>query len=432
MGAPRPPRTSTPDTPRRPTILLVAEAVTLAHVARVSVLAQALDAGAYDVHAAWDPRYRKALGEMPFRHHPIWSLPTADFLARLARGRPMHDEATLERYVEEDLDVIGRVKPDVIVGDFRLSLVVSARLAGIPLVTLANAYWSPWGRQTFQFPEYDYPLADIVGGGVARQLFRVFRSIGFATHTRPLNAVLRSRGLPAIGGDIRAMYTAGDVTAYCDIPELVPIEGLPASHRYLGPVLWSPAVALPEWWAEVPDNRPVIYVTPGSSGETDWLPLVFEALADLPVTVIGATAGRLVLPRIPENARAADFLPGMDAAARASLVICNGGSPTTSQALAAGVPVLGIVSNNMDQHLNMEAVRKAGAGMVLRARGLSAAQVREAVSRSLETPSYREAARALSTARHGADAQQRFAALMAEMVSQGSSSAAEAPLSRVA
>jgi hypothetical protein len=46
------------------------------------------------------------------------------------------------------------------------------------------------------------------------------------------------------------------------------------------------------------------------------------------------------------------YLPGNQAAARADLVVCNGGSPTTFQALSEGVPVLGI-PGNLDQFLNM-------------------------------------------------------------------------------
>ena len=46
-----------------------------------------------------------------------------------------------------------RVRPGVVVGDFRLSLSISARLAGIPYVALINAHWSPWSTQRFPLPE---------------------------------------------------------------------------------------------------------------------------------------------------------------------------------------------------------------------------------------------------------------------------------------
>ena len=46
---------------------------------------------------------------------------------RFTAGRPVYDPKTLESYLAEDLALIHKVKPDVIVGDFRLTLAVKAR-----------------------------------------------------------------------------------------------------------------------------------------------------------------------------------------------------------------------------------------------------------------------------------------------------------------
>jgi UDP:flavonoid glycosyltransferase YjiC (YdhE family) len=403
----------------RARVLFVAEAVTLAHVARALTLARTLSPDRYDVHVAWDRRYDALLGDHQLRHHPIWSMPTPVFLRRLASGMPMHDAATLARYVDDDRALIARVKPDVVIGDFRLSLTASARLARVPLITIANAYWSPFGRQTFHFPEYDYPLSRVLGHTLALRLFDRFRPLGFAAHTRPLNTVLRRHGLPSVGGDIREMYTGGDRTAYADVPELVPTFDRPNTHRYIGAVLWSAPVPLPSWWSAIPRDRPVVYTTLGSSGDADALPVVLEALASLPVTLVVATAGRSRVEDAPANAYVADFLPGGDAAAIASIVVCNGGSPTTYQALANGVPVLALASNNMDQHLNMAAVRGAGAGLVLRARRVTTVAIRSAVGQLLESESYRVKAAALAAALRAHRCEELFPAMVDETVGRG-------------
>jgi UDP:flavonoid glycosyltransferase YjiC (YdhE family) len=397
-------------------ILFIAEAVTLAHVSRAYTLAKTLDPARYDVHAAWDPRYNSLLGELSFPFRPISSLPTEEFLQRVARGAPMHDAKTLSDYVDEDVATIRDLRPDVVVGDFRLSLAASARLTKVKHVAVANAYWSPYARQTFHFPEYDYPLSGLIGHRVARLLFDVFRPLGFAAHTRPLNKVLRKHRLPEIGGDIRTMYTFGDRTAYADIPELIPLFEAPETHTFIGAVLWSPKVPVPAWWSTLSGDRPIVYATPGSSGDGEMLSIVLDALSNLPVTVIAATAGRSRVAPLPANACTADYLPGTDAAARASLVICNGGSPTTNQALAAGVPVLALASNNMDQHLNMQAVRRSGAGEVLRARGVNPSAVRHAVERLMESPGYRPAAERLAAAHARTNAAERFPALIERLV----------------
>jgi UDP:flavonoid glycosyltransferase YjiC (YdhE family) len=379
--------------PPRRRVLFVAEAVTLAHVSRPLVLARGLDRARDEVVLASAPRYRELWRDLPFPVRPIESITGAQFLDALARGRPLYSADTLRRYVEEDLAVIREVGPDLIVGDFRLSLSVSARRAGVPYLAIANAYWSPYARPRFPLPEL--PMVRRLGLPIARALFAAARPLAFALHTRPLDRVRREHGLPPLGTDLRRAYTDADHTLYADIPELAPTFGLPPNHHYLGPILWSPDVEPPPWWGGLDPGRPIVYVTMGSSGSADLLPAILAGLADMPVTVIAATLGRPVPRPSPRNALLADYLPGQAATALSRLVICNGGSPTTNQALAAGVPVLGLASN-MDQHLNMHSAQDLGAGLLLRSDRASARDIRTLASALLDDPGYGSAARKLA------------------------------------
>jgi len=345
-------------------ILFFAEAVTLAHVGRPIALAQSLDPARFDVHVACADGYDFCFGGTTFTRWRIDSIPSSQFLQALARGKPVYSTATLTRYVEDDLRVIDAVQPDMVIGDFRLSLSISARLRRIPYVSLMNAYWSPHVVQHYSVPHI--PLTRLVPIRIANTLFRMARPIAFASHSIPLNRVRRAFGLPSLGTDLRKVYTDADYSMYADVPDLFPPRILPRQHDYIGPIIWAPPLPRPDWWERVPQDKPIIYVTLGSSGQGRLLPLVLDALSTLPVTVIAATAGTIDVARAPANAFVAAYLPGDLAARRASLVICNGGSPTSQQALAAGVPVLGITAN-LDQFLNMSGVVKAGAGIVLRA-----------------------------------------------------------------
>ncbi|VAZ90813.1 PGL/p-HBAD biosynthesis rhamnosyltransferase [Mycobacterium persicum] len=379
---------------RRVRILFIAEAVTLAHVVRPFVLARSLDPSRYEVHFACDPRYNTLLGPMPFPYHPIHTIPSERFLGNLTQGR-FYAARTLRRYVEEDRKVLAEIAPDLVVGDLRVSLSASARLAGIPYIAIANAYWSPYARRRFPLP--DTLWTRLLGVRLVTFLFWLYRPLIFALYCLPLNWVRRRHGLPTLGWNLCRIFTDGDYTLYADVPELVPTYDLPANHRYLGPVLWSPAVRPPPWWDSLPPGRPIVYATLGSSGGTNLLQVVLDALADMPVTVIAATADRSDLSNVPANAFVADYLPGEAAAARSAVVVCNGGSLTTQQALLAGVPVVGIASN-LDQHLNMEALERAGAGMLLRTERLSRRRVADAVQQALGDPGYRQAALQLADA----------------------------------
>jgi UDP:flavonoid glycosyltransferase YjiC (YdhE family) len=389
----------------------VGEAVTLAHVARPLVLAEALDPARYEVHFACADHSRSWLAGVPhIRHWPLQSLSPDRFMAALAAGRPLYDESTLESYVEEDFRLLREIRPDLVVGDFRLSLSVSAPLAGVPFANLTNAHWSPYATVQ-RYPFQEHPLGKVIGIRLAEQLFHVVWPWIFRLHASSLNRVRRRHGFEPFA-DLRHAYTWGDYTFYADLPELVPTVGLPPTHRYLGPILWSPAVPMPPWWESIPTDRPLIYVTLGSSGQVRVLPAVISALAELPVNAMVATAGRVPAADLPPNVFSADYLPGLVAAARSALVVCNGGSATVYQALSQGKPLLGIVSN-MDQHLTMGAVCDSRAGIVLRAERARRPEIAVALSTLLEARTFADAAKRVAGWCSEIKAPDRFAAEVA-------------------
>jgi UDP:flavonoid glycosyltransferase YjiC (YdhE family) len=398
---------------KKPVILLIAEAVTLAHFARIVTLAKALDPASYEVVVASDPRYANLEAPFDFAFHPIRSIPSAEFTQALSDGIPLYGIETLTHYVEDDLALINRVKPDLIVGDFRLTLAVSAPLSEVPYAAVVNAYWSPYADIVYPVP--DLRMTRILGVPLAQKLFDVARPIAFALHARPLNQVRRRYGLPPLGSDLRTVYTWGDYTLYADVPELITTLPLPANHRHLGPPLWSARTPMPDWWGTLPEDNPVVLLTMGSSGRTDLLPTLLSALSDLPVTVITAATGKIDQSNVPANAFVADYLPLDSAVRRSSLVICNGGNLTTYQALAAGVPILGICSN-MDQLLNMSAIERLGAGLSLRACLATRARLQQSVLALLQTPAYAQAAGQAGKRFRQIDAGQRFREFVAEVL----------------
>lgn len=397
-------------------VLFLAETVTLAHLARPIALARGLDPAGYDISIACDPRYQRFLADTPWRPLPLDSISSQQFLQALAQGKPVYDAKTLHRYVKDDLRLIDQIKPDVIVGDFRLSLSISARLTTIPYLTITNAYWSPYFAG-HGFPLPVLPVSKALPLALAQSLFRMVQPLAFRLHCHPLNQVRKEHGLASLGNDLRRVYTDADHVLYADLPELFQMTVLPNTHHHLGPLLWSPPVALPAWWNDLPSDKPLVYLTLGSSGQIELLPTILSALADLPVTVIAASAGGLPDQPLPPNVRIADYLPGTEAAARSSLVICNGGSLTSQQALVAGVPVLGIASN-MDQFLNMGAITAAGAGRLLRADRLDKAALHGATAEMLAASGYRSSADRLALRFAQYRAEQRFAEIVQQVVAQ--------------
>src|SRR5689334_22464346 len=153
-------------------VLFFAEAVTLAHVARPIALAKGLDPDCYEVIMACHERYQRFTECEPWQTLPLHSIPSQQFLRALAEGSPVYDLQTLRDYVQDDVNLIERVKPDLIVGDFRLSLSVSARLVGIPYISITNAYWSPYYAGN-KYPLPVLPLTRIMPLPTAEMLFRL-------------------------------------------------------------------------------------------------------------------------------------------------------------------------------------------------------------------------------------------------------------------
>ncbi len=381
-------------TDSKPTrILFVGEAVTAAHAIRPLGLARALDRSRFEPVFACDPRCRRMVSGEAIRYEPIHSVPSAAVLDRVMRGAPFYTLDELRRYVQEDLRLIAKVKPDAIVGDFRHSMGIAAELTGIPHLALCNLHWSPNARLPVPLPEHW--LVQWFGVRLMRRILPRIISIFLKRQVRATNRLRRWYGLAPLGGDgAREVYTCGTRALYLDVPELYGSMPLAQNERCIGPVLWAPETDLPDWWDTLPTERPLAWVTPGSSGDGGVMEMAASALIEAGFAVMVATAGRM---RAPNGAYVADFLPGLKAAGRADLIVCNGGSGLVYQALAQGKPVLG-VPRNMDQYYVMEAVERQGAGRLLRSGKATADSVVQAASAILADRAMKAAAERLARA----------------------------------
>ena len=374
----------------------------MAHFAGAASMAAALPADRFEVVLASPERYRQWTPP-GCAWRPLDTLESGVAHARMDTGRPLYDLATLQRYVADDMAHFAVVQPHLVIGDGRLSLGVSARKAGIPYVALAYAAWHPDQRWRPELPCLRWtrmaPLPAM------RLLYAVAKPFTLQWHGSSLKKLYRSHGI-AVPADLRSLWTEADLVLYADLPGLFPDLTDTPSRRFVGPVIWSPPVEPPKWWSRLPDDRPVAYVSVGSSGDRRILPKVVAGLRQLDFTVMISTAGRMRYQTDHRRVFAAHYLPGPAACARADLVVSNGGALTTAQALMAGKPLLGVCTN-LDQFLEMQAVKAAGAGLYLRSDRVTAADVASHAGRLLETP-FRTAAAAIRAGAPKADLQSRL------------------------
>lgn len=378
------------------TVLFFGEAVSLAHVVRPLVLAQWLDTEQYDIHFACDPRFSDMIGEQEnIRFHPIRSISGEAFLDAANQGEFGLSDSDLQNYLTQDLDLLRRLKPELVISDFRPTVSIAAELEGIPHATVANAHWSPYRQLGFDSnPGMDGPP--------------VKRSASAA-----LNAIRQIHGLRLVKGYCE-LITQADFTLYPEPQDLIATKNLPRHHLFIGPLLWSPKGPKPPWWGSWDKALPIIYVTLGSTGLADQLPMLIEALQRSQVTILVATAGRSKLPRkLSGNVFTADYLPGDQAARLADVVVCNGGSASAYQALNEGTPVVSLWSN-LDQYLTSNVISKTGAGLGCYAGDVTHQRISQLVTTVLGDQRFVTNAykiRKLFGAAHGAETFRKFVTL---------------------
>ncbi|MFI6930345.1 nucleotide disphospho-sugar-binding domain-containing protein [Streptomyces sp. NPDC050287] len=162
----------------------------------------------------------------------------------------------------------------------------------------------------------------------------------------------------------------------------VPVGDPMAYVPYNGPSV------LPDW-ALRPAERPRVCVTLGTVlpryGRMEpLLEKVMEALAELDVEALvgmdesDATALRATA-RLPQQVRAAGWLPLGATLPLCDVIVHHGGSGTTMTSLVSGVPQL-VLPHFADQFANAERIAALGAGIRLGQDQVTAASVREAVT----------------------------------------------------
>jgi MGT family glycosyltransferase len=217
------------------------------------------------------------------------------------------------------------------------------------------------------------------------------------------NATRKRVGLEPTGWWLNSIERAM-VSMQPTIPSFeYPRRDLPRNVRFIGmipaepPADWVP----PEFWPELDGKRPIVHVTQGTVANEK--PVLIEpalrALANEDVLVVITTGGRpiesLGLRDVPRNARIGTFLSYPELLPKTSAMVTNGGYGGVQTALAHGVPLV-VAGATEDKPEVAARVAWSGAGVNLKTATPTPAQVRSAVRRVLDEPSYRARARALA------------------------------------
>ncbi len=405
----------------RKTLLLMPEGSVLAHVGRALAVARHLrERGDVRLHFAASGAHAYRLRQTGRPVHPVHTRPREDLLARLKAGGSAFDEATLADYVESEIRLLERLRPDAVVGDFRASLGISACVAGVPYVSVTNVVWTRYCDFPLDAPASWLPTM-ILGRRVMRALAPRLEGPAYRHYARPFRRVAARYGVGA-PTDVRDCMCSPGLTLLADSPHLFPAAGLPEHFRFVGPVLWEPDLPAPEWLGRLDPGRPLAYVTMGSTGPLGQMRAIADALLETGCQVVCTTATSE--PEAWPERRglfAARYCPGSAISAVADVVVCHAGNGTIYQALSGGAPVVGVPEFH-DQDFNMQRVEALGLGLRARPGRHLVGDVLAGVGAVLSDDAYagraEEMARRLAAsdgAREAARAIARFAGLPADV-----------------
>lgn len=210
---------------------------------------------------------------------------------------------------------------------------------------------------------------------------------------------------------------------------LVGADGrFPDHWALVGPALGDrpPVTSFP--WDLIAGSDPVVLVTLGTvnwrAGEP-FFAAVVEALRGMDVKAVVVAPPELV-PDPPRNVIVTPRVPQLALIDRASAVVCHGGHNTVCESLAAGVPLV-LAPVRDDQPFVADQVVRAGAGVRVRFRRVTPADLRQGLATVLTDPSYRAAAARLRTALAAAGGARAAADRLERLAASAGASRAGAP-----
>lgn len=343
----------------------------LSSVTRQIECARAFRDKGYTVHFAGEGEYLDMAAEEGFAVHELMS-PNVERLLAGLRGieknlasfvrftRWTWKELDLELVVQREVALFRELAPSMVLSEERVSAVLSARIVGCSHSSLRNAYRTHYSL---------FPLMDLSDTALARIIpdpgraqFRVLKFFSRPFLWR-MSRLLRSYGIrkPLRFEDY---IEADDLVFLCDVPEFSPAGVLPPSHRYVGPLFWTKGGPRPDWLRELVPSDRIIYVSLGSTGTPELLQVIVRALR-------GRGFKLVVTGRIPERGGGGfepedgvyvePFIDPGPVLAQAFAVVCHAGNGTVYQALASGVPVIGIATH-LEQRFNAQRLEALALG----------------------------------------------------------------------
>lgn len=227
---------------------------------------------------------------------------------------------TLKLMVAQEIEVLQKIQPKLILSDYRRSLSISARVCNTPLVTINNSSWTK------------YSILSNWSSTKATETILL----------DPFNKLRNYYGLPQIGSIDDELE--GDYSLWADVPEFSPVREAHSNHHFVGPFFWEESLDSPSFADFI--DKPVIVLDFGVNFDNPTAELIRYICKRSGVITIEIVHSSLNfntnLSRINKHYFQVDFCLAGDVIPLGKLVVTDGNLETVYRCIAHKVPIVGI------------------------------------------------------------------------------------------
>lgn len=313
-------------------------------------------------------------------------------------GFDFFTEYELNRLVREEVALLEKMMPDVVINGFRPSMAISTKAVDVPYVCVMSAVLSdlyeecglktiPYG---FQRPgKMMVQIARVVNSKFFTKLVK--RRVLVQKWYRVWNQVIKQYDMPpfqTITGCVK-----GDFNLMPDAPELFPeMSDLPPYYAFSGPLLYESSIETPACLLNYKKTgKPVVVLNMGSSGDPDTFSRLIYGFENKNYDVFCAASSivdRQTLGSVPDNVFIEEMFPLFKLAEIADVALIHGGHGTLYSTIMGGTPFIGIPMFCENQW-NLENAARKGCGIVIPKHKLDLKTVFNAIDEILNNDSYR-------------------------------------------
>ncbi len=309
------------------------------------------------------------------------------------------NEDEFDIFVKEEVKLLNKINPDIVINGFRPTMAVSTKIKKTPYVWVLSAVASDLFIK-YELRTMPYGFSKVIK---SLGIFKIISPKLFLALLKYLiimpkwygswNKIMKKYNLPKFKTMMGGFK--GDYNLMSDAVELYPeFEEIPPYYDFCGPLLYNMEIKIPESLKKFKKikDRPVIFFNMGSSGDPEIIKKIIYGFKDKPYDVFCSITSIIKkddLDFIPDNVIIEIIFPAFELGKITDVALIHGGQGTVYTTILNGTPFVGIPMFN-EQQWNLETLARNQCGIIIPRPDLEINDVYNAIDEVLKNKLYKE------------------------------------------